>query len=125
MSNRKYTEDHEWITVEGDVATIGISDHAQEQLGDVVFIELPEVGATIEQGGEAGTVESVKAASEVYAAVSGEVVEVNEALTEDPSLVNSDPTGAGWFFKVRLSNPSELDAMMDEAAYQEFVESAG
>ena len=124
MSDRKYSEEHEWADVDGEVATIGISDHAQEQLGDVVFVELPEVGATLAKGAEAGTVESVKAASEVYTPVSGEVVEINDTLADDPSLVNSDPFGAGWFFKVRLGDAAELDALMDEAAYRAFVDSA-
>lgn len=123
MSDRKYSEEHEWVDVDGDVATIGISDHAQEQLGDVVYVELPEVGATLAKGGEAGTVESVKAASEVYTPVSGEIVEVNDALADDPSLVNSDPFGGGWFFKVRLGDAAELDALMDETAYRKFAES--
>lgn len=121
MSERKYTEDHEWVLVDGDVCTVGISDHAQEQLGDVVFVELPELGATLEKGGEAGTVESVKAASELYAPISGEVVEVNEALNDEPSLANSDPTGQGWFFKIKLADPSELDALMDEDAYEKIL----
>ena len=123
MSDRKYSEEHEWADVDGEVATIGISDHAQEQLGDVVFVELPEVGATLAKGAEAGTVESVKAASEVYTPVSGEVVEINDTLADDPSLVNSDPFGAGWFFKVRLSDAAELDTLMDETAYRKFAES--
>ena len=118
----KFTKDHEWVRVEGDVATVGITDYAQHQLGDVVFVELPAVGRTVEQGKDAAVVESVKAASEVYAAVSGEVVEVNEALQADPALVNGAPQGEGWFFKVRLSNPSELDALMDEAAYKAYAE---
>ncbi|WP_334134057.1 glycine cleavage system protein GcvH [Tepidimonas sp.] len=113
----KYTPDHEWIRVEGDIATVGITHHAQDALGDVVFVELPEVGKTLAQKAVAGVVESVKAAADVYMPVSGEVVEVNEALRADPSLANSDPLGAGWFFKVRLSQPSELDTLLDEAAY--------
>lgn len=114
----KYTEDHEWISVDGDVGTVGITDHAQEQLGDVVFVELPEVGATVAKGDASGVVESVKAASEIYAPVSGEVVEVNQALVDAPQTVNSDPTGAGWFYRIRLSDPSQLDGLMDEAAYK-------
>jgi len=121
MSERKYSEDHEWVLADGANCTVGISDHAQEQLGDVVYVELPEVGATLEKGGEAGTVESVKAASEIYAPVSGEVVEVNQALSDEPSLANSDPTGQGWFFKIKLADPSELDALMDEDAYKKFL----
>jgi len=121
MSDRLYTKDHEWIDVDGDIATIGISDHAQEQLGDVVFVELPKVGRSVIQNEEAAVVESVKAASEVYAPISGEVVEVNEALTEDPAQVNADPYGIGWFMKIRIDEPDELDGLMDEAAYQEFL----
>jgi len=116
----KYTEDHEWINVEGDSATVGITVHAQDALGDVVFVELPEVGAVLAQKDTAGVVESVKAAADVYMPVSGEVTEVNEALRDDPSLANSDPLGAGWFFKVKLSNPSEIDALMDETSYTSF-----
>ena len=116
----KYTEDHEWINVEGDSATVGITVHAQDALGDVVFVELPEVGAVFAQKDPAGVVESVKAAADVYMPVSGEVTEVNEALRDDPSLANSDPLGAGWFFKVKLSNPSEIDALMDETSYTRF-----
>ncbi len=116
----KYTEDHEWINVEGDSATVGITVHAQDALGDVVFVELPEVGAVFAQKDPAGVVESVKAAADVYMPVSGEVTEVNEALRDDPSLANSDPLGAGWFFKVKLSNPSEIDALMDETSYTSF-----
>ena len=114
----KYTEDHEWIRVEGGVGTVGITDHAQEQLGDIVFVELPEVGRSLAKGDESGVVESVKAASEIYAPVSGEIVEVNAALVDAPQTVNSDPAGSGWFFKIRLSDPGELDALMDEAAYK-------
>ena len=116
----KYTEDHEWLKIEGDTATVGITVHAQDALGDVVFVELPEVGATFAQKDTAGVVESVKAAADVYMPVSGEVVEVNEALRDDPSLANSDPLGAGWFFKVKLSNASQLDALMDETSYTAF-----
>ena len=120
----KYTEDHEWVNVEGDVATVGITQHAQDALGDVVFVELPEVGKTYAQKDTAGVVESVKAAADVYMPVSGEVVEVNQALVDEPSLANSDPMGAGWFFKVRLSQPDEVAALMDEAAYDTFQKSA-
>ncbi|HET8727989.1 MAG TPA: glycine cleavage system protein GcvH [Alphaproteobacteria bacterium] len=122
MSTVKYTQDHEWIRVDGDVGTIGITDYAQEQLGDVVFVELPEEGKDMTKGGEAAVVESVKAASEIYAPVDGEVVEVNEALANDPSLVNSAPMGEGSFFKIRLKDKGQLDALMDEAAYKSFVE---
>ena len=114
MSGLKYSKDHEWVRVEGDIATVGISNYAQEQLGDVVYVELPEVGRTVGQSQEAAVVESVKAASEVYAPVSGEVVEVNQALEDDPALVNGDPTGEGWFLKLRMSAPGELDGLMDE-----------
>lgn len=114
----KYTEDHEWISIDGDVGTIGITDHAQEQLGDVVFVELPEVGSVVSKGDASGVVESVKAASEIYAPVSGEIVEVNSALVDEPQTVNSDPTGAGWFYKIKLSDVSELDGLMDAAAYK-------
>jgi glycine cleavage system H protein len=116
----KYTEDHEWLKIEGDMATVGITVHAQDALGDVVFVELPEVGTTFAQKDTAGVVESVKAAADVYMPVSGEVFEVNEALRDDPSLANSDPLGAGWFFKVKLSDPSQLDALMDETSYTAF-----
>lgn len=116
----KYTEEHEWVRLEGDIATVGITVHAQDALGDVVFVELPAVGTVFAQSDTAGVVESVKAAADVYMPVSGEVLEVNEALRDDPSLANSDPLGDGWFFKVRLSNPSEFDALMDETSYTRF-----
>jgi glycine cleavage system H protein len=118
----KYTKDHEWIRVEGDTGVIGISDYAQQQLGDVVFVDLPEIGRTVEAGGEVAVVESVKAASEVYAPVAGEVVAVNEALAEDPALVNREPMGGGWFVKLRITDASALDGLMDEAAYRSYVE---
>ena len=121
MSDLKYSKEHEWVRVEGDVAVVGISDYAQAQLGDVVFVELPEVGKQVAKDGEAAVVESVKAASEIYAPVSGEVVEVNDALGDDPEMVNGSPTGDGWFFKLRIGDQSELDGLMDEAAYLEFV----
>ncbi|MFD2263358.1 glycine cleavage system protein GcvH [Lacibacterium aquatile] len=114
----KFTTDHEWVRVEGDVATCGITDFAQGQLGDVVYVELPAVGAKLAKGKEAAVVESVKAASDVYAPVSGEIVEVNDALTGEPALVNSGAEGDGWFFKIRLSNTGELDGLMDLAAYK-------
>ena len=117
----KYSEDHEWIKVEGDIATVGITQHAQDALGDVVLVELPEVGKTYAQKDTAGVVESVKAAADVYMPVSGEIVEINQALADEPSLANSDPMGAGWFFKVKLSDASQLDALMDEAAYKAFA----
>ena len=116
----KYTEDHEWISVDGDIATVGITHHAQDALGDVVFVDLPDVGTTIAQKAVAGVVESVKAAADVYMPIDGEITEVNEALRDDPSLANSDPLGAGWFFKVKLSNPAQTDALLDETAYQQF-----
>lgn len=121
MSDRLYTRDHEWVDVDGDIATVGISEHAQEQLGDVVFVELPKVGKAVSQNEEAAVVESVKAASEVYAPISGEVVEINETLTEDPAQVNADPYGAGWFMRIRIDEPDELEGLMDEEAYQEFL----
>jgi len=116
-----FTKEHEWIRVEDDTATIGISNHAQEQLGDIVFAEVPEAGRRVNKGQEAAVVESVKAASDVYAPVSGEVVEGNQAVADDPALVNSDPEGQGWFFKIRLDNPDELDGLMDEGAYRDWV----
>jgi glycine cleavage system H protein len=118
-----FTREHEWIRVEGDTATVGISNHAQEQLGDIVFAEVPEAGRRLSKGQEAAVVESVKAASDVYAPVSGEVVEGNQALGDDPALINSDPEGQGWFFKLKLDNPSELDGLMDEGAYRDWVSS--
>jgi glycine cleavage system H protein len=121
MSELKYTTDHEWVRLEGDTGVVGISGFAQEQLGDVVFVGLPEVGRRLVKGAEAATVESVKAASEVYAPVGGEVVAVNEALAGDPALVNNDPTGKGWFIKIRIADRSELDGLMDEAAYARFI----
>ncbi len=123
MADIYYTQEHEWISVDGDIGTVGITKHAAEQLGDIVFVELPEVGQQVEQGGESGVVESVKAASDIYAPVSGEVVEVNEALSEDPGKVNEDPEGAAWFYKVKLANPDELKELMDAAAYEAFVAS--
>lgn len=116
----KYTEDHEWINVEGNVAVVGITHHAQDALGDVVFVDLPEVGKSFAQKDVAGVVESVKAAADVYMPVTGEITEVNEDLRNDPSLANSDPLGKGWFFKVKLAKPAELDALLDEMAYNKF-----
>ena len=121
MSTIKYTEDHEWISVDGDIATVGITVHAQEQLGDVVFVDLPEVGAAVEKGGDAAVVESVKAASDVYAPIDGEIVEVNSSLVDDPSLVNSDAQGSGWFLKVKIADASQLEGLMDDAAYQAHI----
>jgi glycine cleavage system H protein len=117
MSTVYFTQDHEWVAVEGEIGTVGITQHAQEQLGDIVFVELPEVGASHSQGDEVGTVESVKAASELYAPVSGEVTEVNGELGDEPAKVNEDPTGEGWMYKVRLSATSELNELMDADAY--------
>ena len=117
----KYTEDHEWLKIDGDIATVGITQHAQDALGDVVFVDLPEVGALFAQKEVAGVVESVKAAADVFMPVGGEVIEVNEALRADPALANSDPLGAGWFFKVKLSDPSELAGLMDETSYANFA----
>jgi glycine cleavage system H protein len=118
-----YTEEHEWVRVDGDTATVGITDFAQGQLGDIVFVEVPEAGRQVQKGGEAAVVESVKAASDVYAPVSGEVTEGNHALVDDPALVNSAAESDGWFFKLRLSNPSELDGLMDSTAYKAFCDS--
>ncbi len=117
----KFTAEHEWLKIEGDVATVGITRHAADQLGDLVFVELPEVGAAFDKNGEAATVESVKAASEVYCPLDGEVTEINQSIVDDPSLVNSDPEGAAWFFKLKLKNVSDADALLDEAAYQELI----
>ena len=117
----RYSKEHEWVTVDGDVATIGITDHAQEQLGDVVFVELPQPGKKLSKGDEAAVVESVKAASEVYAPVSGEVVEVNKELEGDPALVNREAESGAWFLKVRLADKGELDDLMDKAAYDAFA----
>ena len=117
----RYTKDHEYIRVEGDTGVVGITDYAQEQLGDVVFVELPEVGKTVSRGDEAAVVESVKAASEIYAPVSGEVVAVNSELEGSPGAVNEDPGGKGWFLKLKLKDPAELDSLMTEQQYQEFL----
>ena len=116
-----FTKEHEWVRVDGDVATVGISNHAQEALGDIVFAEVPDAGKTLAKGDDAAVVESVKAASDVYAPVGGEVVEGNAALADDPSLINRDPEGEGWFFQLTLSDPEELSGLMDEAAYREWV----
>ncbi len=122
MSDVRYSEEHEWIRVEGEVGVVGITDYAQDQLGDVVYVELPEVGRRLEKAAEAAVVESVKAASEVYAPAAGEVVAVNEALNDDPSTVNSDPEGAGWFLKIKLDDAAELDRLMDAEAYRKYLE---
>jgi glycine cleavage system H protein len=120
---RYFTDEHEWIEVDGDVATVGITDYAQGQLGDIVFVELPAVGTAITKGKDAAVVESVKAASDVYAPITGEIIEVNPALEEDPALVNSAPEDGGWFFKMTIADPGELDKLMDEDGYKAFVES--
>lgn len=120
---RYFTEEHEWIDVDGDTATVGITDHAQSQLGDIVFVEVPQPGAALAKGKEAAVVESVKAASDVYAPISGTVTDGNTAIEDDPALVNSDAEGTGWFFKLTLSDTGELDGLMDEAAYRDFVAS--
>jgi len=121
MADTKFTKDHEWVRVEGDTATVGITDYAQEQLGDVVYVELPDVGKSVGVGDEAAVVESVKAASEVYAPVSGEVVEINEALADAPNGVNEDAAGAGWFVKLKLSDASELEKLMSEDEYKSYL----
>jgi glycine cleavage system H protein len=121
----KYTSDHEWLMIENDTAVIGITPFAQEQLGDLVFVELPKPGSALKAGGTAAVVESVKAASEVYAPIDGEVIESNQRVVEDPTLVNSDPTGAGWLFKIKITDPSQLEKLLDEPAYRALVESAG
>lgn len=123
MSTLYFSNEHEWISVDGAIGTIGITDYAQQALGDIVFVELPEVGTALAKGGDAAVVESVKAASDVYAPVSGTVVEINEALVDQPALVNESPEGAAWFLKVELSDKSELDGLMDRAAYDAFVAS--
>ena len=121
MTTRKFTDEHEWIAVEGDIGTVGISDYAQKQLGDIVFVELPETGRALAQGDEAAVIESVKAASELYAPVAGEVVEVNPRLADEPGLVNADPDGEGWFVRIRVADAGELDGLMDADAYRAFV----
>jgi len=125
MASVKYTEEHEWIRVEGDVGTIGITQYAQEQLGDVVFVEVPQAGRKVAKGEACAVVESVKAASDIYAPVSGEVIEANAALADAPGDVNAEPMGKGWFFKLKLADKGELDGLMDEAAYAAFVKSLG
>ena len=122
MSEVRYSKDHEWVKIDGDTATVGITHYAQEQLGDVVFVELPEVGKKVEQGKELATVESVKAASEVYAPISGEVVEVNSALADAPATVNEEAQGKGWFAKLKIADKGQLAGLMDDAAYKKFVE---
>ena len=125
MSDRKYTKDHEWIDVSGGEATIGISDYAQDQLGDVVYVDLPDVGQQVEKGAEAAVIESVKAASEVYAPATGEVTARNDALDDNPALVNESAEGDGWFYRMKLSNMSDLDGLMDAEAYAAYLEALG
>lgn len=122
MSELRFSKDHEWVRFDGDVATVGISDHAQTALGDVVFVELPEVGRVVSAGEACAVVESVKAASDIYAPLAGKIVEVNAALTDNPGLVNAEPTGEGWFFRIEPANPAEAEALMDETAYAAFLE---
>jgi glycine cleavage system H protein len=117
----KYTEEHEWIAVDGNIATVGITRHAAEQLGDVVFVDLPAVGKKVEQGKEAAVVESVKAASDVFAPITGEITAVNKSIVDEPTLVNNDPEGEAWFMKIRIADKSQLDGMMDKAAYEKFL----
>jgi glycine cleavage system H protein len=121
-SDKRYTKDHEWVVLDGDIATVGITDHAQEQLGDLVHVELPELEREVVEAEACAVVESVKAASDVYAPLSGKVVEINETITEDPSIVNSDPEGEGWFFRLELEDPEAFEALMDQDSYDEFLE---
>ena len=125
MTTLRFTREHEWIRLDGDLATVGITDYAQQQLGDVVYVELPEIGRHIDKGAEAAVVESVKAASEIYAPAAGAVAAVNETLAGEPARVNADPMGEGWFLKLRLDDPKEIDALMDEEGYRHFVEGLG
>jgi glycine cleavage system H protein len=122
MTQILFSDDHEYLKIEGDIATVGITDYAQKALGDVVYVELPKVGASVQKGGQAGVVESVKSASEVYSPVTGEIVAINDALAADPALVNQDPQGAAWFFKIKVSNDDELKNLKDESAYQSYVQ---
>jgi glycine cleavage system H protein len=121
MASERYTEEHEWVRVEGDIATCGISEYAQEQLGDVVFVDLPEIGMVVSQNDEIAVVESVKAASDIYAPVSGEVVAINETVAGAPETVNEDALGGGWLFKIKISDEGEVDALMDDSSYADFV----
>ncbi len=125
MAATRYTKDHEWIRLDGDVATVGITEHAQNQLGDIVYVELPEIGRKVDKGAETAVVESVKAASDIYAPVSGEVVAVNAEAESTPGLINEDALGRGWLFRLKLADPAELSGLMDEAAYAEFVKTLG
>lgn len=118
---RKFTKDHEWLKIDGNIATVGITEYAANQLGDLVFVQLPDIGATLDKGQEVAVVESVKAASDVYSPLAGEVIEINEAIVNDPSIVNSDPENAGWFFKLKLADLKSLDSLLDEAAYKELI----
>ncbi len=122
-ADKRYTKDHEWVVLDGDIATIGITDHAQEQLGDVVHVELPELDREVSANEACAVVESVKAASDVYAPLAGKVVEINETITEEPAIVNSDAEGEGWFFKLELDDPASFEELMDDEAYEEFMES--
>ncbi len=121
-SDKRYTKDHEWVVLDGDIATVGITDHAQDQLGDLVHIELPELERAVSEAEACAVVESVKAASDVYAPLAGKVVEINETITEDPSIVNSDPEGEGWFFRLELDDPDTFETLLDQDAYDEFLE---
>ncbi len=121
MSNLKYTTDHEWAHLEGDVVTVGITDYAQDQLGELVYVELPQSGSEVSAGQEVAVIESVKAAGDVKSPVNGAVIEINQVLNDEPEKVNEDPTGAGWFYRVRVTSPSDLDEMMDESAYQAYI----
>ena len=121
MSEKKFSKQHEWASVDGDVATIGITKHASEMLGDVVFVELPEKGQNIEKDGQAGVVESTKAASDIYSPIAGDILEVNQSIVDDPSVVNKDPEGSAWFFKIKIKNKSELDELMNKADYEKFA----
>ena len=121
MSEKKYSKQHEWVTIEGDVATIGITKHAAELLGDIVFVELPDKGKNVEKEGQAGVVESTKAASDVYTPVTGEITETNQSIVDDPAIVNKDPEGTSWFFKIKVKNKSELDELMNKADYEKFA----
>jgi len=121
MSEKKYSKQHEWISVEGDVATVGITKHAAEMLGDVVFVELPEKGKSVEKEGQAGVVESTKAASDIYTPITGEIIDTNQSIADDPGAVNKDPEGAAWFFKIKIKNKSELEALMNKADYDKFA----
>lgn len=121
-ADKRYTKDHEWVVLDGDIATVGITDHAQEQLGDLVHVELPELERSVAEGESCAVVESVKAASDVYSPLAGKIVEINETIVEDPSIVNSDAEGEGWFFRIELEDPEAFEALMDQDAYDEFLE---